>query len=133
MQHTTQKIEVSRGIINEQEARVAQQRQTVERAVADHRPADEAQARLLILEQSLLSMKRFLNFLERDLEGALSLHETQTRKRIAAREKSLPRPEQEIEDLADDFAALATDTVLTPDEDLNYLEGLARAMRPSRH
>ncbi len=35
--------------------------------LVERHPADEAQAQLLIMEQSLLSMTRFLTNLERDL------------------------------------------------------------------
>jgi hypothetical protein len=102
------------------------QRRKVERAVADHHPADEAQARLLIMEQSLLSMKRFLRFLERDLEAELSLHKHQAQTRF----KKMGSPEK-IEKLADEFASRATVSVLTPDDELNQLETLAKAMRPA--
>jgi hypothetical protein len=126
MKYTTQKIEVSRGIVKEQEARVVLQRRKVEKAVADHHPADDAQARLLIMEQSLLSMKRFLRFLERDLEAERSLHKHQAQTRI----KKMGSPEK-IEKLADEFASRATVSVLTPDDEMNQLETLAKAMRPA--
>lgn len=124
MKYTTQRVEVSRGIVKEQEARVVLQRQKVEKAAADRHPADEAQARLLIMEQSLLSMKRFLQFLERDLEAELSLHKHQTQTRI----KKMGSPEK-LEKLADEFASRATASVLTPDDEMNQLETLAKAMR----
>jgi hypothetical protein len=126
MKYTTQKVEISRGIVEEQEARVVLQRRRVEKAVADRDPAEEARARLLIMEQSLLSMKRFLRFLERDLEAELSLHARQTQKRI----KKTGSPEK-IENLADDFASRATASVLSPDDEMNQLETLAKAMRPA--
>jgi len=85
MEYTTKKIEDGRRIVRDQEQRVARQRAKLAQAVADRHPADELQARLLIMEQSLLSMTRFLKNLERDLElGDLSLQRHQTAKRIKA-------------------------------------------------
>lgn len=68
MKHTTQKIEVTRGLVKEQEERVVLQRRKIGKALVDRHPADEMQAHLLIMEQSLLSMTRFLRILERDLK-----------------------------------------------------------------
>jgi len=90
MKYTTQKIEVSRGRIQEQETRITRQRAKIERALAERHPADELQARLLIMEQSLLCMVRFLRFLERDLADELSIHKYQTQKRITAAKPKVP-------------------------------------------
>jgi hypothetical protein len=70
MRYTTQKIEVARGQLVLAEQQVAVQRRRAEEAgAARGGPAADAWARLLIMEQSLLAMARFLRFLERDLEG----------------------------------------------------------------
>jgi len=82
MEYTTKKIEDGRRIVRDQEQRVARQRANLAQAVADRHPADELQARLLIMEQSLLCMARFLRNLERDLQDELSLQKRQTQKRI---------------------------------------------------
>jgi hypothetical protein len=132
MQFTTKRIEAGRTVVREQEQRVVLQRRKVQQALADRHPADEIQAQLLIMEQSLLSMVRFLTIIERDAADEISLHKYQTQKRISA-QRSLPTPPEVVEKLADDFATQATKSVLSRDDDLNYLDGLAKAMRPSAH
>lgn len=67
MQLTTEKIERARTDIAETEQRIVRQRRRVEKMLVERHPADEAQAQLLIMEQSLLSMTRFLKSLEREL------------------------------------------------------------------
>ena len=72
MQFSTEKLEEARQNVVEAEQRILRQRRRVEKMLVERHPADEAQAELLIMEQSLLSMVRFLKTLERDLEmGAL--------------------------------------------------------------
>jgi hypothetical protein len=68
MQYATEKIEQTRNNIVQAEQRIARQRRRVEKMLVERHPADEAQAQLLIMEQSLLSMTRFLAGLERELE-----------------------------------------------------------------
>jgi len=83
MQYTTEKIESTRAHVHQTEQRIARQRRRVEKMLVERHPADEAQAQLLIMEQSLLAMTRFLKNLERDLEmGDLSLQRHQTARRI---------------------------------------------------
>jgi hypothetical protein len=83
MQYTTEKIEQTRNNIVQTEQRIQRQRRRVEKMLVERHPADEAQAQLLIMEQSLIAMTRFLKNLERDLElGDLSLQRHQTAKRI---------------------------------------------------
>lgn len=85
MQYTTEKIEQMRGNIVQTEQRIVRQRRRVEKMLVERHPADDAQAQLLIMEQSLIAMTRFLKNLERDLEmGDLSLHRYETNKRIKA-------------------------------------------------
>ncbi len=64
MEYATQKIEQARTNIAETEQRILRQRRRVEKMLVERHPADEAQAQLLIMEQSLLSMVRFLKTLE---------------------------------------------------------------------
>src|SRR4051812_47429957 len=86
MQFTTEKIAQARTQIAQTEQRIVRQRRRVEKMLVERHPADEAQAQLLIMEQSLLSMTRFLKNLERDLElGDISLQRRQTAKRIKAK------------------------------------------------
>ena len=93
MEFTTEKIERARSNIAETEQRILRQRRRVEKMLVERHPADEAQAQLLIMEQSLLSMTRFLTNLERDLKlGDLSLQEHQTKKRIKAAQSAEPQP-----------------------------------------
>lgn len=68
MQSTTDKIESTRADVVQAEQRIQRQRRRVEKLLVERHPADEAQAQLLIMEQSLISMTRFLKALERDLE-----------------------------------------------------------------
>ena len=88
MQYTTEKIEQTRSNIVQTEQRIARQRRRVEKM---RHPADDAQAQLLIMEQSLIAMTRFLKNLEHDLEmGDLSLHRHQANKRIKAAQSRAP-------------------------------------------
>jgi hypothetical protein len=73
MQYTTQKIEQTRANVVQAEQRVVRQRRRVEKMLVERHPADEAQAQLLIMEQSLISMTRYLKTLERDLMQAPGL------------------------------------------------------------
>lgn len=83
MQYIVEKIETTRSNISQTEQRIVRQRRRVEKMLVERHPADEAQAQLLIMEQSLLSMTRFLKSLERDLEtGGQHLQRHQTRKRV---------------------------------------------------
>jgi hypothetical protein len=85
MQFTTEKIARTRSNIVETEQRILRQRRRVEKMLIERHPADEAQAQLLIMEQSLIAMTRFLKNLERDLQmNDLSLQRHQTAKRIKA-------------------------------------------------
>jgi len=132
MQYTTKRVEVTRGIVREQEGRVARQRNKVALAISNRQPADDLQARLLIMEQSLISMSRFLKILERDLDEELGIHKCQTQKRIKDPRKALRS--QTIEEAADEFASRATASILTPDENVEGLDALAKALRLSgRH
>jgi hypothetical protein len=73
MQFSSKKLEEARQNVVEAEQRLLRQRRRVEKMLVERHPANEAQAELLIMEQSLLSMVRFLKGLERDLEaGAVS-------------------------------------------------------------
>jgi len=128
MEYTTRRIEVSRRIVRAQEKRVAQQRQKVALALADRDAADELQARLLVMEQSLIAMTRFLKTLERDLKGSLSIHGYATEKRFKDRRQAARRVT--MEQAADRFALQATASVLAPDANIGSLDALAKAMRP---
>lgn len=93
MRYTTEKIEQTRNNIVQTEQRIQRQRRRVEKMLVERHPADEAQAQLLLMEQSLIAMARFLKNLEHDLElGDLSLHQHQATKRIQGAEKSASQP-----------------------------------------
>jgi hypothetical protein len=68
MQFNMEKIERTRDTIVDTEQRILRQRRRVEKMLVERHPADEAQAQLLIMEQSLIAMTRFLKSLERELE-----------------------------------------------------------------
>jgi hypothetical protein len=68
MEYDTDKIERTRADVVQVEQRILRQRRRVEKMLVERHPADEAQAQLLIMEQSLISMTRFLKTLERELE-----------------------------------------------------------------
>jgi hypothetical protein len=90
MEYTTETIEHTRNNIAQTEQRIVRQRRRVEKMLVERHPADEAQAQLLIMEQSLIAMTRFLKNLERDLElGDLSLQGYKTAKRIKAAESKI--------------------------------------------
>jgi hypothetical protein len=91
MKFTTQKIEETRGNVVEAEQRIVRQRRRVEKLLVERNAADEAQAQLLIMEQSLIAMTRYLKILERDLavEDAASGQKRQTAKQIAAAQGNL--------------------------------------------
>jgi len=83
MLHSPEKIEETKSNIVQTEQRILRQRRRVEKMLIERHPADEAQAQLLIMEQSLISMTKFLKTLERTLEiDDLSLQRTQGAKRI---------------------------------------------------
>src|SRR4051812_36801065 len=83
MEFTSEKIERTRNNIIQTEQRILRQRRRVEKMLVERHPADEAQAQLLIMEQSLLAMTRFLKNLERDLElDDRGAQRNQTSKRI---------------------------------------------------
>jgi hypothetical protein len=71
MRYTNRTVVGSQSRIITAEGRVARQRKVVQRLEDAGHPADNAAGLLLLMEQSLLSMKRFLTTLERDLERSL--------------------------------------------------------------
>jgi hypothetical protein len=83
MRYTTKRIEIARGHVAVVERSVERQRRKVNLLEKEHCPADDAQARLMVMEQSLLSMVRFLTFLQEDAAGdrstSLAGHETAAR------------------------------------------------------
>ncbi len=85
MLHSPEKIEETKSNIVQTEQRILRQRRRVEKMLIERHPADEAQAQLLIMEQSLISMTRFLKNLERQLEiGELSVKRPDSAKRTKA-------------------------------------------------
>jgi hypothetical protein len=82
--YSSKKVESARRRAFAQEARVARQRQMIDAALIARHPLDDLQARLLVMEQSLLAMKRFLKILERDLEVSLGVNRATRPKRLRA-------------------------------------------------
>jgi hypothetical protein len=75
MRYTKRTLIISQSTVSE-----AEQREVVERLGDAHDPLVDATALLLVMEQSLLSMKRFLATLERDLELSMGLGKPLRRK-----------------------------------------------------
>ena len=73
MRYTKRTLVISRSRVSEAEGFVARQRDVVDRLKDARHPADDSIALLLVMEQSLLSMKRFLSTVERVLEQSLGL------------------------------------------------------------
>jgi len=73
---------VSQSRVTEAEDRVTRRRKLVDRLEAAHHPADDAIARLLVMEQSLLVMRQFLSAVEQDLERSLGLAEKPLRRKV---------------------------------------------------
>jgi hypothetical protein len=120
MEYTTNKMEESRDIVRAQEKRVARPRERLQQAIAARHPADELQARLLIMEQSLICMARFLKNLERDLTDDLSLQKAQTQKRIKSAMKAEARTEG---------GEATTELTPTQEQPRAPFETIAKAMR----
>jgi hypothetical protein len=133
MKYTSEKVESTKAKIVESEQRIGRQRRRVEKLLVDRHPADEAQAQLLIMEQSLLAMTRYLKTLLTDLEaGDLSLQKRITEKRIraAASMRSAEKPIRNqdgdsAEEVAADFAELAVKVVLKEEVEAPVLTVLA--------
>jgi len=85
MEYTTTKIEVTRGKVQEAERRTVYQRKILERLPPEGELGNQAQALLLIMEQSLIAMTRFLKTLEKQLaesEGLAGRQKMQTRVKL---------------------------------------------------
>lgn len=67
MQDSTDTLEKTKADVIQAEQRIVRQRRRVEKMLVERHPADEAQAELLIMEQSLIAMTRYLKTLEQDL------------------------------------------------------------------
>lgn len=68
MKYTTNTIEVTKGEIHRTQRRIARQREIVDNFPREGEFGTQAQALLLIMEQSLLSMVRFLHTLEQAID-----------------------------------------------------------------
>jgi hypothetical protein len=75
MRYAKRTIVAAQSRVSKAEGRVAKQRKAVEALENASHPADHAIGLPLVMEQSLLSMKRFLSTLERDLEQSLGAAE----------------------------------------------------------
>jgi hypothetical protein len=71
MRYANRTLVVARSRITAGELRVARQRKIVEDLESSHHPADHAKALLLIMEESLVSMRESLATLQRDIEPLL--------------------------------------------------------------
>jgi hypothetical protein len=88
MKYTTERIEQTRANVLQTEQRIVRQRRRVEKMLIERHPADEAQAQLLIMEQSLIAMTRFLKNLERAMEVDELGQGRSPAKRIKAQQRS---------------------------------------------
>jgi hypothetical protein len=104
MRYTKRTIIVSQSRVSEAEERVTRQRKIVEKLESARHPADDAVALLRVMEQSLLSMRRFIATLERDLERSLGIGEKPHRTKVARRqdEARTDRIAREVVDLLRD-------------------------------
>lgn len=127
MEYTSKGVEVIRGRIRDQEKRVARQREKIGRAITHRHPADELQARLLVMEQSLIAMARFLRNLEQDLWNQLGLHHKQTQKRSKAGKK-VPAPREETEAVLEP-CALPTVAAQVQSDNRTPFDTIAKAMQ----
>lgn len=133
MKYTSDRIERTKAKIIESEQRISRQRRRVEKLLVDRQPAEEAQAQLHIMEQSLLATARYLKTLVADLEaGDLSLQKRITEKRLhgAVRARSAEKPirnqdEDSAQRVAADFAELAVKVVLNEEDAAPVLTVLA--------
>jgi len=105
MKYTTNTIEVTRGEIHRTERRIARQKEIVENAPKEGEFGTHAQALLLIMEQSLLSMVRFLHTLEQaiDIENGKG-------ERAALRPRRPSRRQRKVPELHPDLAEAGTST-----------------------
>jgi hypothetical protein len=69
MEYKSQKVEQAKAMVAESERRILRQRRRVEKLLYDGQPTDEAQAQLLIMEESLIEMTRFLAALLKGIDG----------------------------------------------------------------
>lgn len=121
MKYTSERIESARGEVIDAEQRIVRQRRRVEKMLIERDPAVDAQAKLLIMEESLCAMRRFVQILERDLQSDFSLHKRQVSKRLSAASPE----DDDVSRLADEFVQLATRDILEPDHGLSILNALS--------
>ena len=91
VQYISKKLEVTCGLVRVLETRIARNRKKPMPA-KDRDLADELQAMLLIMEQSLISMTRFLRIVERELEDKLDAEGRQAPKRGTKARRKEARP-----------------------------------------
>lgn len=88
MRYSKRTLVISRSQVSQAEGRTALQRDAAEQRKDVGHPAEDAIASLLLMEQSLLSMKRFLATLEHDLQASLGLDKPLRRKAARYRDKA---------------------------------------------
>ena len=92
MRYTKRTLVISQANVVEAEQRVALQRDVVEKLEDCRHPSVHATALLLVMEQSLLSMKRFLATVEQELELSMGLRKPKRTK--AARRRAEANADQ---------------------------------------
>ena len=71
MRYTSEQFERARAALLDSEQRLVRQRRRVEKLTLDRQPAEQAQALLKVMEETVLSMKRYLEILEKDLGAGI--------------------------------------------------------------
>jgi hypothetical protein len=92
MRYTKRTLVISQANVVDAEQRVARQRDVVEQLDDCRHPSVHATALLLVMEQSLLSMKRFLATVEQELE--LSVGSGKPKRTKAARRRAEGQTDQ---------------------------------------
>ena len=92
MRYTKRTLVISQANVVDAEQRVARQRDVVEQLDDCRHPSVHATALLLVMEQSLLSMKRFLATVEQELELSMGLRKPKRTK--AARRRAEANADQ---------------------------------------
>jgi hypothetical protein len=101
MRYTKRTLVISQANVVDAEQRVARQRDVVEQLEECRHPSVHAIALLLVMEQSLLSMKRFLATVERELE--LAVGSSKPKRTKAARRRTEADTDQFAQQVVEDL------------------------------
>ena len=131
MRYTNRTVIVSKSRISEVEERITRHRKVVQELQHSGHPADHATALLLVMEQSLLSMKRFLSTIERDLERSLSVAEKPLRRK-AARYRERAKNDELTQDVVDALKCGGMEAAIVEPAGLSGGESFGLGEQPPR-